>query len=174
MELPEDDEAWRGPELCELLNDKRTHAATGAACAWRLPSGDVRQLRPRWLATTGLLAEILKQAAPIERQVLDDGSAAMPADVVLDAELMTRRQSRANAACQFELCTAGEVPDDGDYAARSGGECGGGVQATREDDIDPQLLAKGRAEEMVWIEKQGVFDVVSREECEKYQGRPYT
>ena len=149
--------------MCELLNDMRTHAATGAACAWRLPAGDFRQLRPRWLTTTGHLVEILNQAATIERLVLDDGSAAMPAVVVLDAVLMTRRQSRANAACQLELCTAGEVPDDGDYAARSGGEWGGGVQATHEDDIGPKLLAKGRAEDMAWIEKQGVFEVVSRE-----------
>ena len=145
MELPENDVAWRGPELCALLKDGRTHAATGAACAWRFPGGDFRQQRPRWLTTAGDLAEILRQAAPIERQVLDDGSAAMPADVVLDAVLATRRQSRANPACQLELCTAGEVPDDGDYATRSGGDWGSGAQATGEDVIDPTLLAKGRS-----------------------------
>ena len=59
-----------------------------------------------------------------------------------------------------ELHFAGPVPDEGDYPTELEGKCR--VDGTW---IDPKLLSEGRKEEMKYIRKMGVFEVVGEKEC---------
>ena len=55
---------------------------------------------------------------------------------------------------------AGPVPDEGDNPTEPEGKWG--VDGTW---IDPKLLSVGRKEEMEYMRKMGVFEVVDEKEC---------
>ena len=59
-----------------------------------------------------------------------------------------------------EMHFAGPVPDEGEIPAELEGKWG--VDGTR---IDPKLLIAGRKEEMKYMMKMGVFEVVDEKEC---------
>ena len=52
------------------------------------------------------------------------------------------------------------MPDEGGYHTEFEGKCG--VDGTW---IDPKLLMAGRKEEMEYVRKMGVFEVVDEKEC---------
>ena len=72
-----------------------------------------------------------------------------------------KRQMISDGAIRVgELHFAGLVPDEGAYPTELEGKWR--VDGTW---IDPKLLSEGRKEEMEYMRKMGVFEVVDEKEC---------
>ena len=70
-----------------------------------------------------------------------------------------------------EMAFAGPVPDEGDVHE----QLLKGIWCVDNQWITLELLAGGRAQEMEYKKKHGVYGVViEEEECKRHQGKPYT
>ena len=84
-----------------------------------------------------------------------------PASLVVAMLSAFKRQMISDGAIRVgELHFAGPVPDEGDCSTELEGKWR--VDGTR---IDPKLLIAGRKEEMDYMRKMGVFEVVDEKEC---------
>ena len=84
-----------------------------------------------------------------------------PASLVVAMLSAIKRQMISDGPVKVgEFQFAGPVPDEGDYTTELEGKWG--VDGTW---IDPKLLIAGRKEEMEYMRKIGVFEVVDEQEC---------
>ena len=84
-----------------------------------------------------------------------------PASLVVAMLSAIKRQMISDGPVKVgEFHFAGPVPDEGDYTTELEGKWG--VDGTW---IDPKLLIAGRKEEMEYMRKMGVFEVVDEKEC---------
>ena len=91
-----------------------------------------------------------------------------PASLVVAMLSAIKRQMISEGAIRVgELHFAGPVPDEGDCPTELEGKWGvDGIW------IHPKLLMAGRKEEMEYMRKMGVFEVVDEKECRDEQLGP--
>ena len=122
----------------------------------------------RWLTSSKEIAEVLRGDGRWKRDrrfVHMTGKpetvSEYPASLVVAMFSAIKRQMISDGAIRIEeMHFAGPVPDEGDNPTEL--ECKWGVDGTW---IDPKLLIAGRTEEMEYMMKMGVFEVVDEKEC---------
>ena len=90
-----------------------------------------------------------------------------PRLVVAALKALRAQMVEDGATTAEEMANGGSVPDEGDVHEQLQG-----TYALDGQWIEPALLAAGRREEMEYMAKHGVYEVVDAEECTRHQGRP--
>ena len=99
-----------------------------------------------------------------------EAAAEYPASLVVAVLRALKRHMVLDKAVRpEELAFAGPVPDEGDYSVELEGTWGVDGQW-----IDPKLLKAGREEEIEYMMKHGVFEVVDEKECYAHHQKPLT
>ena len=182
-EMPEG--ANNNEDFHELLADKGVQKVVGPRRRWTATvdgtAGAVWK-KTLWITSLpSLAADLAQDAAGEARRVeFEVGVAAapvLPHTVVFRALSSYQRwvQDDLREASALESAVAGPVPDDV-------GEMNVAMQRWLESEtydaegvkLDPGLVAAGRAEELAWVRRRGVYAVVPKSECEEHQGKPYT
>ena len=122
----------------------------------------------RWLTSSKEIDEVLRGDGRWKRDRRhvhmtgkSETASEYPASLVVAMLSAIKRQMVSDGAIRVgELHFAGPVPDEGDYTTE--------LEKKWEVDgtwIDPKLLSDGRKEEMEYVRKMGVFEVVDETEC---------
>ena len=124
--------------------------------------------RTRWLTSSKEIAEVLRGDGRWKRDKRlvhmtgkSETVSEYPASLVVAMLKAIKRQMNSDGVIRIEqMHCAGPVPDEGDNPKELEGKWG--VDGTW---IDPKLLIAGRKEEMEYMMKMGVFEVVDEKEC---------
>ena len=124
--------------------------------------------RTRWLTSSKEIAEVLRGDGRWKRDKRvvhmtknSETVSEYPASLVVAMLKAIKRQMISDDVIRIEeIHFAGPVPDEGDKPAELEGKWG--VDGTW---IDPKLSIAGRKEEMEYMMKMGVFEVVNEKEC---------
>ena len=173
-EHPKDSAGWEMPEVQPLVSDPRVYSIDGPMCRWSLKARgssekvEFMRKQTRWITSSKDIAEVLRGDGRWKRdrrQVHMTGKSETayeyPASIVVAMLSAIKRQMISDGAIRVgELHFAGPVPDEGG--------CPTDLEGKWEVDgiwIDPKLLIAGRKEEMEYMRKMGVFEVVDEKEC---------
>ena len=171
-EHPKDSTSWEMPEVQSLINDPRVYSIDGPMCRWSLKTrgskSEFMRKQTRLITSSKEISEVLHgdgRWKRDERFVHTTGNSETvseyPASLVVAMLSAIKRQMISDGAIRLgEMHFAGPVPDEGDYPTELEGKW-------RVDGmwIDPKLLIAGRKEEMEYMMKMGVFEVVDEKEC---------
>ena len=175
-EDPKDSGSWEMLEIQSLINDPRVYSIDGPMCRWSLRTRrlkdktEVMRKRTRWITSSKEIAEVLrgdgrrkrdKRYLFIHMTGKSETVSEYPASLVVAMLKATKRQMISDGVIRIEeMHFSGPVPDEGDSPTELEGKWG--VDGTW---IDPKLLIAGRKEEMEYMMKLGVFEVVDEKEC---------
>ena len=171
-EHPKDSTSWEMPEVQSIVNDPRVYSINGPMCRWSLKArgsnAEFIRKQTRWLTSSKEIAEVLRGDGRVKRDKRfvhmtgkSETVSEYPASLVVAMLSAIKRQTISDGAIRIgEMHFAGPVPDEGDCPTELGDKW-------RVDGmwIDPKLLIAGRKEEMEYMMKKGVFDVVDEKEC---------
>ena len=168
-EHPKDSSSWEMPEIQSLINDPRVYSIDGPMCRWSLRTRGSKDKSEQ--DGSRVPRKLLKYFVEMGRWKRDKRFVHMtgksetvseyPASLVVAMLKAIKRQMISDGAIRFgEQHFAGPVPDEGDYPTELEGKWR--VDGTW---IDPKLLIAGRKEEMEYMMKTGVFEVVDEKEC---------
>ena len=173
-EHPKDSSSWEMPEIQSLINDPRVFSIDGPRCRWSLRIRGLKnktefmRKRTRWLTSSKEIAEVLRGGGRWKRDkriVHMTGKSETvfeyPASLVVATLKAIKRQMISDGVIRVEeMHFAGPVADECDNPTELEGKW-------RVDGkwIDPKLLIAGRKEEMEYMMKMGVFEVVDEKEC---------
>ena len=158
----------------DLINDPRVYSIDGPMCRWSLRTRGLKnktefmRKRTRWITNSKEIAEVLRGDGRWKRDkrfVYMTGKSETvseyPASLVVAMLKAINRQMISDGVIRIEeMHFAGPVLDEGDNPTELEGKWG--VDGTW---IDPKLLIAGRKEEMEYMMKMGVFEVVDEKEC---------
>ena len=171
-EHPEDSSSWEMLEVQSLINDPRVYSIDGRMCRWSLKARgsktEFMRKRTRWITSSKNIDEVLRGDGRWKRDKRfvhmtgkPETVSEYPASLVVAMLKAIKRQMISDGVIRIEeMHFAGPVPDEGDNPAELEGKWG--VDGTW---IDPKLLIAGRKEEMEYMMKMGVFEVVDEKEC---------
>ena len=173
-EHPEDSSSWKMPEIQSLNNDPRVYSIDGPMCRWSLRTRGLKnktefmRKQTRWITSSKEIAEVLRGYGRWKRDrrfVHMTGKpetvSEYPASLAVAMFRAIKRQMISDGAIRIgEMHFAGPVPDEGDNPTELEGKWR--VDGTW---IDPKLLIARRREEMEYMMKMGVFEVVDEKEC---------
>ena len=166
-EHPKDSTSWEMPEVQFLFNDPRVYSIDGPVCRWSLKArgskAEFMRKQTRWLTSCKEIAEVLRGDGRWKRDKRfvhmtgkSETVSKYPASLVVAMLSAIKRQMISDGAIRIgEMHFAGPVSDEGDNPTELEGKWG--VDGMW---IDPMLLIAGRIEEMEYMMKLGVFDVV--------------
>ena len=173
-EHPKDSTIWDMSEVQSLVSDPRVYSIDGPMRRWSLKARgandktEFMRKRTRWITSSKEIAEVLRGDGRWKRDKRfvhmtgkSETVSQYPASLVVAMLSATKRQMISDGAIRVgELHFAGPVPDEGDYTTELEGKWRGDGTW-----IDPKLLSDGRKEEMEYMRKMGVFEVVDEKEC---------
>ena len=161
------------PEVQSLVSDPKVHSIDGPMCRWSLKARgsnekvEFARKQTRWITSSKEIVEVLRGDRPWKcdrRHVHMTGKSETAceylASLVVAMLSVIKRQMISDGVIRVgELRFAGPVPDEGG--------CPTELEGKWRDDgiwIDPKLLIAGRKEEMEYMRKMGVFNVVDEKE----------
>ena len=172
-EHPKDSSSWEMLEIQSLINDPRVYSIDGPMCRWSLRTRgkdktEFMRKRTRWITSSKEIAEVLRGEGRWKRDKRfvhmtgkPETVSEYPASLVVAMLSAIKRQMSSDGVIRFgEMHFAGPVPEEGDCPTELEGQWG--VDGMW---IDPKLLIAGRKEEMEYMKKMGVFEVVDEKEC---------
>ena len=170
-EHPEDSSSWEMPEVQSLINDPRVYSIDGPMYRWSLRTRGLKdktefmRKRTRWITSSKEIAEVLRGDGRWKRDKRfvhmtgkSETVSEYSASLVVALLKAIRRQMISDGA--MRIGETHPVPDEGDNPTELEGTWR--VDGTW---IDPKLLIAGRREEMEYMMKMGVFEVVDEKEC---------
>ena len=178
-EHPKDSTSWEMPEVQSLVSDPRVHSIDGPMCHWSLKARgsnekvEFMRKHTRWITRSKDIAELLRGDGRWKRDRRhvhmtgkSETACEYPASLVVAILSAIKRQMISDGAIRAgELHFAGPVPDEGGCPTELEGKWG--VDGTW---IDPKLLIAERKEEMEYMRKMEVFEVVDEKECHDNNG----
>ena len=171
-EYLKDSTSWDMAEVQPLVSHPRVHSIDGPMCRRSLKARgsnekvEFMRKQTRWITSSKEIAEVLGGDGRWNRTHVymtgkSETACEYPASLVVPMFSAIKRQIISDGAIRVgELYFAGPVPDEGHCTTGLEGKCGvDGIW------IDPKLLIAGRKEEMEYMRKMGVFEVVDEKEC---------
>ena len=150
-EHPKDSAGWDMPEVQSLVSDPRVYSIDGPMCRWSLKARgskdktEFMRKQTRWITSSKEIAEVLR------------GDGRWKSD-----RSLVHMTGKSETACEYPaslvetmLNFAGPLPDEVECPTELEGKWR--VDGIR---IDPKLLIARRKEEMEYVRKMGVFEVV--------------
>ena len=171
-EHPKDSSSWEMPEVQSLINDPRVYSIDGPMCRWSLKArgskAEFMRKQTRWLTSSNEIAEVHRGDGRWKRDKRfvhitgkSNTVSEYPASLMAAMLSAIKRQMISDGSIRIgEMHFAGPVPEEGGYPTEFEGKWG--VDGTW---IDPKVLIAGRKEEMEYMMKMGVFEVVDEKEC---------
>ena len=172
-EHPKDSSSSEMPDVQSLVNDPRVYSIDGSMCRWSLKTRgskdktEFMRKRTRWITSSNEIAEILRGDGRWKRDKRfvhmtgkSEAACEYLASLVVAMLKAIKCQMISDGAIRVgELHFAGPVLDEGGCPTELEGKW-------RVDGmwIDPKLLIAGRKEEMKYMMKMGVFEVVDEKE----------
>ena len=166
-EHPKHSAIWEMPEVQSFINDPRVYSIDGPMCRWSLKArgskSEFMRKQTRLITSSKEISEVLHGDGRWKRDERffhmtgnSETVSEYPASLVVAMLSAIKRQMISDGAIRLgEMHFAGPVPDEGDYPTEL-------EDKWRVDGmwIDPKLLIAGRKEEMEYMMKMGVFEVV--------------
>ena len=162
-EHSKDSASWEMPEFQSLVSDPRVYSIDDPMCRWSLRARrsdeklEFMRKQTRWITSFKEIPEVLRgecrwkcESRHVHMTGKAETACGYPASLVVAMLSAIKRQMISDGAIRVgELHFAGPVPDEG-------------VDGMW---IDPKLLIAGRKEEMKYMRKMGVFEVVDEKEA---------
>ena len=169
-----DSSSWEMLEVQSLINDPRVFCIDGPMCRWSLKTRGLKdktefmRKRTRWITSSKEIAEVLRGDGRWKRDKRfvhmtgkPETVSEYPASLVVAMLSAIKLQMISDGTIRVgEMHFAGPVPDRGGCSTELDGKW-------RVDGIwtDTKLWIAGRREEMEYMRKMEVFEVVDEKEC---------